>query len=72
MLKFLDVSVLGGDVFVLLLSITFIVGLLSFVNFRWQRRRIYECFEKIPGDNGVPVLGHALEFAADPSEYFKV
>lgn len=47
--------------------LTFLLTTLVFyvIKFRWSRRRLYELAAKLPGDNGVPLLGilHKLAIA---------
>nr|WDY85990.1 cytochrome P450 4G335 [Pagiophloeus tsushimanus] len=43
---------------------------LLYVYWRVSRRRMVELAEKIPGPNGWPILGNALEFIGSPHEIF--
>ncbi|KAL7050157.1 hypothetical protein ACKWTF_003967 [Chironomus riparius] len=46
----------------MLLILSLIALLLFYINFRWNRRRMYELAEKIPGTNGLPIVGHMFSF----------
>lgn len=43
---------------------------LWYVYFRMSRKQLYDLANKIPGSEGLPLLGNALDFMQDPhSEY---
>ncbi|XP_023950683.2 cytochrome P450 4g15 [Bicyclus anynana] len=47
------------------------VLLLWYTYWRSSRRRLYELAEKLPGPEGLPLLGNALEFTGGSHEIFK-
>lgn len=39
---------------------------LWYIYFRMSRKQLYELAKKIPGSDGLPLLGNALDFMQDP------
>jgi len=56
-----------------ILPIVFIAVVLIYLVFRWKRRRFYELANKIPGQNGLPFIGHLHRLLnPDMKNYCKV
>ncbi|KAL7033672.1 hypothetical protein ACKWTF_007672 [Chironomus riparius] len=56
-----------------ILPIVFIAIVLVILIFRWKRRRLYELANKIPGQNGLPFIGHLHRLLnPDMKNYCKV
>ncbi|XP_039278583.1 LOW QUALITY PROTEIN: cytochrome P450 4g15-like [Nilaparvata lugens] len=47
------------------------VATLWYVYFRMSRRRLYECAATLPGPEGLPIIGSALELMGGPEVIFK-
>lgn len=55
------------------LPIVFIVVGVIYAIFRSNRKRLYELADKIPGENGLPIIGHLHKFLTnDMSKHVKV
>ncbi|KAG5684358.1 hypothetical protein PVAND_013593 [Polypedilum vanderplanki] len=50
-------------IFLSLVLTLFIVSVISYISYRWKRRRFYELASKIPGPEGLPLLGEIPNFA---------
>ncbi|RZF46998.1 hypothetical protein LSTR_LSTR015638 [Laodelphax striatellus] len=45
------------------------VATLWYVYFRMSRRRLYECAATLPGPDGLPIIGSALELMGGPEGF---